>query len=165
MDRVLNKDTYFSLTVRQRGRILWGRPFCMIIITKANRKQVKETVLTWSQNRLPPCNMRIRVIVCFIYCYVAPRTAPSTWWEFNKSMMIQWLNDRKLGQGECWKQIIRTTNNNSKAFQFQLVSASLFELHLGWFLFLPSPTLHCLQDVSSPTRDWTRHPCSGSAES
>ena len=39
MDRVLNKGT---LTVRQRGRILWGKPFCMIIITKATKSKSKE---------------------------------------------------------------------------------------------------------------------------
>ena len=39
MDRVLNKCTE---TVRQRGRMLWGRPFCMIIITKATKSKSKK---------------------------------------------------------------------------------------------------------------------------
>jgi len=30
----------------------------MFIITKATKKPVKETVPTWSQNWLPPCNNR-----------------------------------------------------------------------------------------------------------
>ena len=30
---------HFSSTVRQRGRILWGRTFCMIIITKAKENK------------------------------------------------------------------------------------------------------------------------------
>ena len=30
----------FSLTVGQRGRILWGRPLCVIIITKMPPKQI-----------------------------------------------------------------------------------------------------------------------------
>ena len=39
VDRVLNKGT---LTVRQRDRILWGKPFCMIIITKAAKSMSKK---------------------------------------------------------------------------------------------------------------------------
>ena len=39
VDRILNKGT---LTVRQRGRILWCKPFCMIIITKATESKSKK---------------------------------------------------------------------------------------------------------------------------
>ena len=31
-----------NLTVRQRGRILWGRPFCMIIVAKAMKSKSKK---------------------------------------------------------------------------------------------------------------------------
>jgi len=48
----LNKVT-FSLTVRQSGRIPWGSPLYMIVITKAPKEggggEVKETDPPWSQ--------------------------------------------------------------------------------------------------------------------
>ena len=44
-----SEQRHFSLIVRQRGRILWSRPLCMIIITK----MAKEIDLAWkSQNWL-----------------------------------------------------------------------------------------------------------------
>ena len=45
-----SEQRHFSLTVRQRGRILWGRPLCIIIITKATKRHVKETLPTLYQN-------------------------------------------------------------------------------------------------------------------
>ena len=39
VDRVLKKGT---LTARQRGKIIWGKPFCVIIITKATKKRSKK---------------------------------------------------------------------------------------------------------------------------
>ena len=48
------KQRHFGFAVRQRGKILWGRPLCMIINNKSNGKQVKETVLTRSQDWLLP---------------------------------------------------------------------------------------------------------------
>ena len=56
VDRVLKKDT-FSLTVRKRGRVIWGSSLCMIIITKTTKKQVKETAPPWSQNWLSPATI------------------------------------------------------------------------------------------------------------
>ena len=50
--RVLNKGT---LTVRQRGRILWGWPLCMIIITKATESKPKKQLQLESE-LISPCN-------------------------------------------------------------------------------------------------------------
>ena len=33
---------HFSLTVRQRGRVLWGKPLCMTVIIKAMRSKSKK---------------------------------------------------------------------------------------------------------------------------
>ena len=40
-----SEQRQFSLTVRQRGRVLWGRPFCMIIITEATKSKSKKQFL------------------------------------------------------------------------------------------------------------------------
>ena len=32
-----SEQRQFSVTVKQRGRILWGKPFCMIIIKKQQK--------------------------------------------------------------------------------------------------------------------------------
>jgi len=37
-----SEQRHYSLIVRQRGRILGGRPFCMIIITKARKSKSEE---------------------------------------------------------------------------------------------------------------------------
>ena len=37
-----SEQRHFSLIVRQRGRILWGRPFCMIITRKAMKSKSKK---------------------------------------------------------------------------------------------------------------------------
>ena len=50
--------SHFSL-VRQCGRVLWGKPLCMIIITKATKSKSKKQFLIWSQNWLLPCS-RVR---------------------------------------------------------------------------------------------------------
>ena len=55
-----SEQRHLHLTVRQRGRIFWGKPFWLIITAKATKRQVKETVPTWSQNWLPPCNRKRR---------------------------------------------------------------------------------------------------------
>ena len=51
-----SEQRHFSLTVRQRGRVLLSRPSLMITITKATEKQAKATVPTCSQNWLLLCN-------------------------------------------------------------------------------------------------------------
>ena len=40
--RLGSEQRHCSLTVRQKGRILWGRPFCVIIITKATKSKSKK---------------------------------------------------------------------------------------------------------------------------
>ena len=47
---------HFSLTVRQRGRILWGRPFCMIIIAKAMKSKSEKQFPKCRKNWLLLCN-------------------------------------------------------------------------------------------------------------
>ena len=46
-----SKQREVSLAVRQKGRILWGRPLCVIIITKAterkSKKQFQRGVKNW----------------------------------------------------------------------------------------------------------------------
>ena len=37
-----SKQREVSLAVRQKGRILWGRPLCVIIITKATERKSKK---------------------------------------------------------------------------------------------------------------------------
>ena len=37
------EQRHFSLTVRQRGRVLWGRPLCMILITEAPTSKSKNS--------------------------------------------------------------------------------------------------------------------------
>ena len=36
-----SEQRHFSLTVRQRGRVLWGRPLCVIIVTKGTESKSK----------------------------------------------------------------------------------------------------------------------------
>ena len=45
----MNKDT---LTVRQRGKILWGKPFCVFIITKAIKNKSKQNQKNKSKKQL-----------------------------------------------------------------------------------------------------------------
>ena len=47
-----SEQRHFSLTVRQRGRVLLSRPSHTITITKATEKQAQATVPTWSHNWL-----------------------------------------------------------------------------------------------------------------
>ena len=62
--------TQSTLTVRQRGRILWGRPFCMIIITKAMKSKSKK----WFQ-----CGLRIGFFSANAMCiFVEPGMSKNT---------------------------------------------------------------------------------------
>ena len=46
-----------NFSSRQRVRALWGRPLCVITITKKKKQKVKETFPTWSQNWLFPATL------------------------------------------------------------------------------------------------------------
>ena len=50
------EQRHFSLTVRQRGRILWNSPLCTLIITKTakTRVKVKETVFNMESELTSP---------------------------------------------------------------------------------------------------------------
>ena len=44
-----SEQRHFSLTLRQRGRILWGKSFCMIIITKAMKASQRNSSIMESE--------------------------------------------------------------------------------------------------------------------
>ena len=87
-----SEQRHFSLTVRQRGRVLWGRSLCVIIVTKARQRSSSnmESELTSACNicvNLPfPWNSFLSTFCLFAWHPSAPlgypnlaHTAPPPW--------------------------------------------------------------------------------------
>ena len=73
-----SEQRHFGLTAGPRDRILWGKPFCMIIITKAMKSKSKKQFPTWSPNWLPPWSTSRWEKLTMVCCPQACR--PQTSW-------------------------------------------------------------------------------------
>ena len=83
--------------------------------------------------------------------------SPKHWWCRAVVVMEtwRWKGPKKIqGESSSFKKIVQ------KEGQMNQFSYFLFS-----FFLLLLATMHSMQDLSSPTRDWTQAPCSGSTES
>ena len=121
-----HEQRHFS---RQRCWILWGRPLCMIIITKATKRHVKETLPTWNQNWLFLTTVAMIVAVVADLC---------TSWEAlraHSSMPLQMMQQKCSG-----------LTSTRQYTQYFLSSSTIF-LHLPPWLLPATVTLSAFYEI------------------